>query len=207
MKRMSSSPLLMRAARGCLALSAAVFALSASNARADIVTFDFDTLAPWIDEDAAISAAMTSVYGSTVTSYGGRAGAGLGFGSDPYIFADLAAGGMFFVSFEESPILAARFLGHVFYPTGRVDFEFRAYRHGELVTSFTRNNAIETFDSGWIYFGGQEVDLLRFSNNFVHAIGVDNLTVQGVDMTPTPGAAVLGAVGLMCLCWVRRRAG
>jgi len=194
--RVRNSSTLAGVVRGCLALSAAVFVLSTSIARADMVTFDYDALMPHFDGNPEVSEYMTSVYGSSVVTTGARVGAGFGFGNDPYVIADIGAGGAFSVSFQEFPILGARFIGNVFYPTGHVDFRFRAYSDGELVASFTRNNAWETFDSGWIDFGGCEVDLVRFSNNFVHAVGIDDLTVQSANTTPAPGAVVLGAIGL-----------
>ena len=127
--------------RLCLAFSTMVLVIGVPAAKAGIVTFDFDSLTPWHEDNEDIAHYMTSVYGSLVNTHGGAAGIDLGFGCDPYVFADFCVGGRFVVSFEETPIRCARFAGHVFYPTGPVDFHFRAYSDGVLVNRFTRDNS------------------------------------------------------------------
>jgi hypothetical protein len=183
-----------------------VIVLVGANAQADI-TFDFDALHLW-QGDAAISSYMTDTYGSSVTTDDAITGIGFDFSSTPFIGNNVFSGwdGDFDVFFNVEPVIGVQFRGYVFYPSCDADFVLRAFSEGDEVLTYTRNNCIEAFDSGWLAFEEEGtgtpilVDQLQFSNCGIHAVGIDNLTVRkGSTVIPAPSAAVLALVGFSAL--------
>jgi len=183
-----------------LILVAAVLVMAAPAAQAD-VTFDFNPLVPVLHGDTAISNYMTNVYGSSVTTNGARVGLDLGFGMDPYIFTDILTGGDFDIWFNDVPVKALQFQGHVFRATRGADFRLKAWSGGSVVFNEAYFGGEGTFNTPWIVFS-DPVDHLRFSNSRVHDVGIDDLQVEPV---PAPAAVVLGAIGLGLVAWMNRR--
>ena len=174
-----------------------------SVARGGVVTFDFNSLGLF-SHDLAISSYMTGVYGSTVTTDGARSsndrtdvveGERNLFISTSFQLLDR---GDFEILFGDIPIQAARFEGHVIDGTLGDDFSFVAYDRLIEVFSFSRDDGVEIFDSGWLHFS-TPVDRLVISDSGRRDVGIDDLQVQPV---PDPSAGVLALVGLAA---IRRR--
>jgi hypothetical protein len=169
----------------------------AASARADSVTFDFNSLGRF-DRDRQISEYMTAVYGSGVTTGGARATDETsvpGGTTDLFIATSLQllSRGDFEVLFESMPIISARLEGHVLDPTVGEDFNFRAYSGNTEVLHFARDTGTETFDSGLISFS-QPVDRLVISDSGRKDVGIDDLTVVAVP-DPASGLLLLAGVG------------
>jgi hypothetical protein len=176
------------------ALGIVVLAVSA---RADSVTFDFNSLGRF-DRDRQISDYMTAVYGSGVTTNGARATdeTSIPGGTTNMFIAtslQLLNRGDFEVLFESMPIISARFEGHVLDPTLGEDFNFWAYSGNTEVLHFTRDTGEESFDSGLLNFS-QPVDRLVISDNGRKDVGIDDLTVVAVP-DPASGLLLLAGVG------------
>ncbi len=172
-------------------------------ARAGVVTFDFNSLGSF-SHDLAISSYMSEVYGSTVTTDGARATndrTDVVEGERNLFIAtsfQLLDRGDFEILFGELPIEAARFEGHVIDATLGDDFSFVAYDGLTEVFSFSRDDGVEIFDSGWLNFS-TPVDRLVISDTGRKDVGIDDLQVQPV---PDPSTGVLALVGLAA---IRRR--
>lgn len=177
----------------------------AANARADSVTFDFNSLGR-LDRDRQISDYMTAVYGSGVTTGGARASDDTSVpGETTGMFIatslQLLNRGDFEVLFESIPIISARFEGHVLDPTLGDDFNFWAYSGNAEVLHFARDTGEETFDSGLLTFS-QPVDRLVISDNGRKDVGIDDLTVVAV---PDPASGLLLLAGLGAFAARRRK--
>ncbi len=180
----------------CLACASSV------QAGAPLVTFDFNALDAR-DRSTAISDYMTTVYGSTVSVSGARAFAQETDSSDIFIATSfqLFNRGDFEILFEDVPILGARFEGHIIDGTIGDDFVFQAFDGQTERLTFSRDDGVGIFDSGWIDFGGP-VDRLVVTDSGRRDVGIDDLTVQPV---PEPTAGLLALIGTAVLCRLRRR--
>jgi hypothetical protein len=181
------------------------FLVFAGSARADSVTFDFNSLGRF-DRDRQVSDYMTAVYGSGITTDGTRATdetSTPGGTTDMFIATSLQLlnRGDFEILFESMPIISARFEGHVLDPTPGEDFNFWAYNGNTEVFHFTNNNGVETFDSGLLNFS-QPVDRLVISDNGRKDVGIDDLTVVAV---PDPASGLLLLAGLGAFAARRRK--
>lgn len=169
----------------------------AASARADSVTFDFNSLGRF-DRDRQISEYMTAVYGSGVTTNGARVTdetSVSGGTTDMFIATSLQLlnRGDFEVLFESVPIISARFEGHVLDPTPGTDFNFRAFNGDTEIFHFFRNEGVEIFDSGVLNFP-QPVDRLVISDSGRKDVGIDDLTIVAVP-DPASGLLLLAGVG------------
>ena len=169
----------------------------AASARADSVTFDFNSLGR-SDRALQISEYMTAVYGSGITTDGARVSdetTVLGETTDMFIATSLQLFNRvdFEVLFESMPIISARFEGHVLDRTLGDDFNFWAYSGNTEVLHFARDTGVETFDSGLLTFS-QPVDRLVISDNGRKDVGIDDLTVVAVP-DPASGLLLLAGVG------------
>lgn len=163
------------------------------------VHFDFDSLAV-PRGDFFITNYLSSLYGSAVATDGARTYNDSTPG-DVFIGSSIqfVGRGEFEISFEEVPILAAQFEGHVIDATPGEDFRIRAFSGQTLVFSLLVDGGPGVFDSGWLNFGGQ-VDRLLISDSGRKDVGIDDFRVLPV---PEPGAHV--ALTLLMLAAVRRR--
>lgn len=190
--------------RICVAAAGVILVALGSVARGDLITFDFDSLAaPRFDR--AISGYMTEVYGSQVSSDGARTVAGESDPSDVLIATSLQLldRGDFAILFEELPILGAQFEGYIIDPTIGEDFVFTAYSSDTEVFSFSRDNTVDSFDSGWLAFS-IPVDRVVISDSRRKDVGIDDLIVQPL---PVPGTGMLILAGVGAIIGIRRRQG
>jgi hypothetical protein len=160
------------------------------------VTFDFNTLeVP--RGDFSISNYMSDLYGSAVSTNGARTVAGGASGVEDIFIAtslQLLNRGDFIITFEDQPILGAQFEGHVLDATVAEDFRLRAFNGNDEIFSFSRNTGEESFNSGWLDFGGP-VDRIIVSDSGRRDVGVDDLVVQPAP-DPASGMLLLTAIGL-----------
>lgn len=190
--------------RNTLVMGGLICLLSASGVQAGgtFVTFDFNALDSR-DRASAISDYMTAVYGSTISVTGARAFADETDPSDLFIATSfqLFSRGDFEIVFEEVPILGAQFEGHVIDGTVGDDFSFTAFDGDTVRLTFSRNDGVTVFDSGWIDFGGP-VDRLVVTDGGRKDVGIDDLTVAVV---PDPATGLLLLVGVGAGRVLRRR--
>ena len=189
--------------RSILTMGGLICLLSASGVQAGgtFVTFDFNALDSR-DRSSAISDYMTATYGSTVSVTGARAFAEDTDASDIFIATSfqLFSRGDFEIVFEEVPILGVQFQGHVIDGTIGDDFSFTAFDGDIERLSFSRDDGVTVFDSGWIDFGGP-VDRLVVTDGGRKDVGIDDLTVAVV---PDPATGLLLLAGA-CVGRVLRR--
>lgn len=190
--------------RNYLAIGGLVCLFSTSVVRAGggFVTFDFNALDAR-DRASAISDYMTTVYGSTVSVDGARAFAEETDDSDLFIATSfqLFNRGDFEIVFEEVSILGAQFQGHVIDGTLGDDFSFTAFDGDTERFSFSRDDGVTVFDSGWLDFGGP-VDRLVITDGGRKDVGIDDLTVAVV---PDPATGLLLLAGACVGRAFRRR--
>ena len=174
-------------------------------ARAELVTFDFNSLGLFA-RDSAVSDYMTDVYGSTITTDGVRASNDRSDpGGDTNMFIatsfQIFDRGDFIILFEELPIIGAQFEGHIIDATIGDDFSFIAYNGDTEILSFSRNDGVEIFDSGWIEFS-EPVNRIVVSDSGRKDVGIDDFVVQPV---PEPATVLLFVVGASAFLCRRRR--
>lgn len=174
---------------------------AAGEARAGLVTFDFNSLG-FFGRDAVISEYMTDVYGSTVTTDGARISnerTDPGGSTNKFIATSiqLLNRGDFIILFGELPIIGAEFEGHVIDATPGDDFNFTAFNGDTLVLSYTRDDGVEIFDSGWIDFP-EPVNRIVVSDSGWRDVGIDNFVVQPVPEPATVLLAIIGTAVLYC---------
>ncbi|MCH7840649.1 MAG: hypothetical protein IID38_10510 [Planctomycetes bacterium] len=190
--------------RNILAMGGLICLLSASGVQAGgtFVTFDFNALDSR-DRSSAISDYMTATYGSTVSVTGARAFADETDTSDIFIATSfqLFSRGDFEIVFEEVSILGVQFEGHVIDGTVGDDFSFTAFDGDTERFSFSRDDGVTVFDSGWIDFGGP-VDRLVVTDGGRKDVGIDDLTVAVV---PDPATGLLLLAGACVGRMFRRR--
>ena len=189
--------------RNYLAIGGLVCLFFASGARAGgaFVTFDFNALDAR-DRSSAISDYMTAVYGSTISVTGARAFEEETNASDIFIATSfqLFNRGDFEIVFEEVSILGAQFQGHVIDGTVGDDFSFTAFDGDTERLSFSRDDGVTVFDSGWLDFGGP-VDRLVVTDGGRRDVGIDDLIVEVV---PDPATGLMLLAGV-CVGRVFRR--
>ncbi len=183
-----------------LAMNGCLLCLLAPIAQAAMVTFDFDALSV-PQNDVAISSYMTGVYGSTVTVTDARTlGEDLN-PSDVYIATaiDTIGSTSFEILFSGTPILGAQMEGHILGAEVGDGFTLTAYNGATPLASYTRNDGVAVFSTGWIDFGGP-ADRLVISDTGRRDVGIDDLVVEPV---PEPTAGLLAVCGFGWL--IRRR--
>ena len=178
---------------------------AAGEARAGLVTFDFNSLG-FFGRDVAISEYMTDVYGSTVTTDGARVSnerTDPGGSTNRFIATSvqLLDRGDFIILFEELPIIGAEFEGHVIDATPGDDFNFTAFNGDTEVFSYSRDDGVEIFDSGWNDFS-EPVDRIVVSDSGWRDVGIDDFIVQPV---PEPATVLLAMIGAAVVCRRCRR--
>lgn len=180
-----------------------LLAAAAGTARAQDVTFDFNALGRF-DGPHAISDYMTAEYGSPITVDGARATNDQNDDTNRLIATSIQLfnRGDFEILFQDTPISGLQFQGYVLDATPGEDFSMTLYNDSVqllVVTSVTRDNGQEMFQSDWI-------DLPLPANRIVVSdsgrkdVGIDNLVVRPV---PEPATGALLLVGVVAL--IRRR--
>lgn len=160
-----------------------------SGVRAEYVSFDFSGLG-FFDHDAAVSAYMTEVYGSPISTSGALSSndrSDVGIGQQNFFIAtsfQFYSRGDFEILFQETPIVGAEFEAHIIDASFGDDFRFWAYAGDKEVCFFSRNDGVEIFDSGWLAFA-QPVDRILISDSGRKDVGLDDLRVQVVPAPPT----------------------
>lgn len=170
-----------------------MFCWAASPVRAEVVTFDFNSL-PFFARDAGISEYMTGVYGSPVTTDGARSTRErTDDATNTFISTSLQLlnRGDFEILFGEVPIIGAEFEGHIIDATAGDDFTFLALFDNDLIFELSRDEGLEIFDSGWIDFA-EPVNRLIISDSGRKDVGIDDLSVMPV---PEPATALLLLIG------------
>lgn len=193
---------------GGLAMAAAAMASTPSGAEAGLTTFNFENVALRAS-DTQISNYMSSLYGSSVTVSRGQTDNNttitifnntyiidlqpwLG-NTGRFLYADVLdlPGTSVDIAFNDVAISSLSFDGYVFRENFQDDFHFKAYdANGNLVTARTFQG-YGGFNSGLIQFD-RAVSMIRFSNNLIHDIGIDNLSVTAVPEPTTVAAGLLG---------------
>jgi hypothetical protein len=187
-----------------VAVALAFFALCAPT-EAQIVSFDFNSLG-FFARDREIGEYMTDLYGSAVSTDGAVSSndrSDIPQGQTDFFIAtslQLFDRGNFEILFEEVPIIAAQFEGHVIDATLGDDFQFIAFSGDTEVYRLQRNDGVEIFQSGWIQFS-QPVDHIIISDSGRKDVGIDDFTVQIVPEPVTAGLLFLGSAGAL----LRRR--
>ena len=170
-------------------------------------TFDFDALQTYAS-GYAINDYMTPIYGSPVEVRNSYVSNDNGFNPTQYLTTRPEAV-YIDIRFVEEPIFKVTFDGHVFDASPGSLFNYKAFDADGQVVDAKEWYSFE--GTSFSYVSAEyntSIYSLRFSNENIHAIGIDNLEVssQGAAASaPVPSGMALGCIGMAVVNWLRRR--
>jgi hypothetical protein len=187
--------------------------LGQSKARANLITFDFNSLAPGADNTAiqnymnsVLAAAgqslrVTGVFNSQVAT--GPFGTGSqGNLSGNYVVNTSTSGDFFEVTFNQA--IGGLSVDYVVAPVTGDTPDFTVTASGSVLTPYSASGSQGTNFTGSTGLLSFTANAISFHDDNQHQVAIDNLTISTIPEPATLTLLGIGAVGLIGYRWRRR---